>query len=65
MEELRDRVGIELGRIVIDDMAEDQRIEQGKSLVDRGEHDDQDTELPIFPEIGYEDFHQDLKETTS
>ncbi len=56
-EELTGRIFLEPGRVLVDDMTEDERVEQREHLVDRGEREGERDQAPVVPEIRVEEFH--------
>src|SRR5262249_28003973 len=56
-EELSRRVLPVPGRVLVDDVAEDQRVEQREDLVDRGQNERQDDERPVTAKVGVEESH--------
>ena len=56
-EELAGRVLLEPGRVLVDDVAEDQRIEQREDLVDGRQHERQGDQAPVAAQIGVEELH--------
>ena len=56
-EELAGRVLLEPGGVLVDDVAEDQRIEQREDLVDRRQHKRQRDQAAVVPEVAVEQLH--------
>ncbi len=56
-EELARRVFLEPRRVLVDDVAEDQRIEQREDLIDGGERERQRDQAAIVAQIAEKDFH--------
>ncbi len=56
-EELARRVFLEPRRVLVDHVAEDQRIEQREDLIDGGERERQRDQAAIVAEVAVEDFH--------
>ncbi len=61
LEEFAGRVLLEPRRVLVDDVAEDQRIEQREDLVDGGQDQRQHDQRPVLPQVGVEDFHKLLR----
>ena len=57
LEEFDRRIFLEPGRVLIDDMAEDQRIEQRERLVDRRQRERHGDEPPVAAQIGEQELH--------
>src|SRR6185503_10518520 len=56
-EEFAGGIFLEPGRVLVDDVAEDQRIEQRKDLVDGRQDERQRDQRSVVPEVGIEDPH--------
>ena len=56
-EELAGRVLAVAGGVLVDDVAEDQRIEEREDLVDGRQHEGQEHERPVAAEVGVEESH--------
>jgi hypothetical protein len=57
-EELGGRVLLKLRRVLVDDVAEDQRIEQRKDLVDRRERERECHQAPVLLQVAEEEPHR-------
>src|SRR5579864_6738992 len=47
----------ELRRVAVDDVAKDQRVEQGKHLVDRRQHQRERDQASVIPQVRIEELH--------
>ena len=56
-EELAGRIFLEPGRVLVDDVPEDERIEQREDLVDGGQHERERHEPRVIPQVSVEEFH--------
>ena len=56
-EEFAGGIFLEAGRVLVDDVAEDQRIEQREDLVDGRQDERQRDQRSVLPEVGVEDLH--------
>ena len=46
-----------LRRVLVDDVAEDQRVEQREDLVDRGEHERRRDETAVMAQVAVQELH--------
>ena len=61
-EELAGGVLLEAGRVLVDDVPEDQRVEQGEDLVDGGEHQREQDEPPVVFQVASQELHSGIIE---
>ena len=57
LEELAGRVLLETGRILVDDMAENQRVQERKHLVDGRQYQGQRHQAPVLAEVPVKQLH--------
>src|ERR1035441_10602512 len=60
MQELGARILVVLSGVVIDDVAEDPRVEQRENLVDSRQHQRGRRELPVVAKVSVENAHEFL-----
>ncbi len=56
-QELARRVAVEARRVLVDHVPEDERVEQGEDLVDRRQHERQQDEPPVRPQVRQQQSH--------